>query len=725
MAVEDLVALLTLDTDSILTAICERHNNLKPYTMCSGVLISVNPQQWLALYALDDCRLYMAGVKKDAHPYKLAARALNGVRHGEAHTMVITGESGAGKTEMAKICLDFVSSFTPDTLSSERIARIQKSGKVLEYIGNAQTVRNNNSSRFGKFLTLFFDRSTQVGASIQTYLLEHGRIANSNPQEGTFRVVYALLNNERMRDTFALHAIDRTILGCVEAGHPTSWDEFKSCLAIAGFDETMTMDIASMVAGAIFLLTRDFASASQIFGLDTIHLTHVLGNRRTKVMDETIWSECTKDDIRQRSKALAMALYTRMFSCSIRKLNEFIGGIQTGTSLNVLDIFGFEALGTNGLEQLCINYCNEKIQAIFIEDVVVRQQLEYANEGVDCSHIRYDSETRVIDLCERCVFPRLDEATRLRTSAERFVEILSAERPVAFSVPLVRNTHVVFTIAHYAKPVTYNADVMIDRNTNAIRSEIVEVMASATNTSVASLFSDTVLNPIDGKMWTSSIAAKFCEQMEALTRDVGATHALYIRCVRPNESLTSLVFDKRVVEEQIAANGILEACKVMRNGYEFRMTHECFARTFPRAQYFKMPILKSNGGHWGKSMVYMSADCHDRLLREEACLLLQSRVHRVLRRGQLRRLAAVKIQRAVRRIREERQTTRTSRAARVIQIRIRRHNAQNLARWKQFDEIERLKAHIVELRKELKQKNMWIFRATQVLRHHLPEMVNF
>jgi myosin heavy subunit len=717
----DLVNLTTLDPSAIVDTLRHRHENNTPYTMCSGVLISVNPQQWLPLYKETTRRIYMAGgEKREPHPYILTARALKCVRHGDPHTLLITGESGAGKTEMARICLEFINSYTRN--NSSQIERILKSGEVLEYIGNAQTIRNHNSSRFGKFLRLFYDGNQQCGASIQTYLLERGRIANNNIAEGTFRVVYALLNDTKMRDTFALHAIDRNVFGKTDAAFQSSWAIFSSVLISAGFAEQVIIDIAATISGTIFLLTRDFASASQVLGVETQKLTHVLRNRRTKVKDETIWSECSNDGVRQRSKALAMTIYTRMFNQTVLMLNDFIGGTQTGTSLNLLDIFGFEALASNGLEQLCINYCNERIQTLFINEVIVQQQLEYANEGIECSHIEFDGNRRILELCERCVFVKLDESTRLRGSPEGLVETIKAQSPTGFSVPLVRKDGPVFTIEHYAKPVLYNADMMIERNTNEIRSEIVEVMCDASNAYIANLFVGESDNSNDGKMWTATITSVFCEQMKKLTADIATTQSLYIRCIRPNETTVAIHFDDAVVSEQIAANGILHACKVMRNGYEFRMKHKRFADHFPKLYARGSSSLRAFGVFWGETMVYMSASCHERVRREEAALVIQPYAHEVIRRSIKRVRATIMIQSvARRRMKNAAQVF----AARLIQRVVRHHNTLQLARltrWKRFDEIERLKAQIIDLRRQLKEKNAWIFRASQILRHARPDV---
>lgn len=725
-ATEDLVSLVTLETSTIVQALRARHNNRLPYTMCRGVLISVNPHQWLPLYTASHRQAYMRGQQTHPHPYILAARALQSVHLGESHTLVITGESGAGKTEMAKICLDFVGSFAPevDSRRSERIERILKSGDVLEYIGNAQTTRNHNSSRFGKFLRLFHDGTRQIGASIQTYLLERGRIANGNSNEGTFRAVYALLDDPVSRNTLALHAIDRAALGQHAAAYPSSWHEFQCGLVGVGFEAPLIGDIASIIAGVLFLLTRDFASASHTLGIDTAELTHALSNRRTRVMDETIWSECTTEEARQRAKALTIALYTRMFDLVVRTLNDFIGGVQRGACLNVLDIFGFESVRANGFEQLCINYCNERIQALFVDDVVVQQQLEYANEGVEWSHVAFEGRTRIVELCERVVFPKLDEATRLRSGAESFVASLSAQPPMptGLTVPLVRSARPTFTIDHYAAAVAYDADLFTDRNTNEIRGEVVEVVRRTSNPTIARLFHDATDAPPDGKMWAPTIAAAFCEQVRALSKDISATHCIYIRCLRPN-STSSLVFDDAVVEQQIAANGIVHACKVMRNGFEHRMTRDAFVHRFRRSHARSVSVFPYHGGHWGKTMVYMSASCYVRMRQEEACLCLQAQARNLCRVRACHR-AAVELQRAVRRFRKRTTVSKQhASAARLIQRCVRRHNSRELARWKHLDEVARLKAHILELRREVKRRDMWIFRAVQVLRGHRPDLL--
>lgn len=718
-APDDLVSLTSLDMEAIVATLRARHEQKTPYTTCNGVLVSVNPNQWLPLYSPLERRAYMSGGSRAPHPYVLATRALKRVRRGESHTLLITGESGAGKTEMARICLEFVSFHAK---ANVQIERILQTGQVLEYIGNAQTVRNHNSSRFGKFLRLFYDGSDQCGASVQTYLLERGRIANNNVKEGTFRVVYALMDDRGMRDAFALHAIDRSTFGRPEAGCKSSWSAFVSMLSAAGFEEEASNEFAAMISGAVFLLTRDFASASQLFGLETQRLTHVLSNRRTRVKTETIWTECSTEDARQRSKALSMAVYSRMFDRTVSKLNEFIGGVPAGASLNVLDIFGFEALCVNGLEQLCINYCNERMQALFIDEVVVQQQLEYAEEGVECSHVRFDTSSHILELCERHVFPRLNESTRLRSSPEAFVETMSAQRPIGLSVPLVRKDRPTFTIEHYAQPVSYCADTMIERNTNDIRAEIVEVMRDASNLVVADLFKDASDDPIDGKMWSATTTSVFCHQMKELTAYIASTQSLYARCIRPNAGGgCATEFDDGVVSEQIAANGIVHACNVMRSGYEFRMRHQRFAQHFPRSYARGRGTLSAPGGHWGRTMVFMSASCHEHVRREEACLLLQSRARSLILRARRRRRAAIIVQCAARRRGTDAGKVR---AARVVQRAVRRRNRESLARWRRLDEIARLKVHIIDLRRELKAKDAWIFRASQALRRVRPDLVS-
>ena len=459
---DDLAALERVTDRDIVDVLKARFLARKPYTMCQRVCISVNPNAWCPLYDADTRRMYMkrAVGHAPAHIYKIAEQAFSHTS-AASQTIVITGDSGAGKTEVARLCLDFISEQSTDDSSAGQIERALHAQPVLEYLGNAQTTRNANSSRFGKFLTLHYQGTTQVSARIRTYLLEKSRVVGVAPGEGMFRVFYAILGDAQLRDAYALHAVDESVLGQREAAIASSYRSFQRAALAVGFHREQLDCIVHAIVGILFLRMRDYGNAATVLGLDTGILMRTLTHRRVRVgSDEEYWTECAPDEQRARMKALGMALYERTFRRVVEDTNAYVGVGDVGGSnaLHILDIFGFETFATNGLEQLCINYCNERIQQFFVDDVIVMQQLEYANEGIDCGHIEFDTTARVVELCEHTIFPLLDEAQRLKTTSDGFVNSIDARRPAAFSVPLVRSTSAIFSIDHYAGRVTYDTE---------------------------------------------------------------------------------------------------------------------------------------------------------------------------------------------------------------------------------------------------------------------------
>jgi myosin heavy subunit len=774
--VNDLADLSSLDISSIMDTLRRRFDVGQPYTLCRGVCISINPHQWLPLYTTQMRKTYMDEETADAHPYLLAARALRSVYINQAHTLVITGDSGSGKTEAVRICLEFTSTCSTRT-GEARIQRILRTGELLEYMGNAQTANNANSSRFGKHLALYFRGREQVGARLQTFLLERGRVCPSNPSDGTFRVVYAILDDPVLCNEFALHAVDRSVLGNPQAASPSTWSRFRELARHVGFSEAQCSDMAESVVGGLFLRIRDYANASRVLGVDVGTLTRTMTHRRIATRDDEVWTPCSAAEVRQRCRGLAASLYSRMFDGVVRELNGYIGGTTTNTALSFLDIFGFESLETNRLDQLCINYCNERMQALFVEDMVLKQQLEYAEEGIAHEHIEFDADTRVVELCEVVLFPSLDEAVRLRSTPKELVDRLRAEQSRALDVPLVSSDRPTFAVEHYAGRVTYDASRFVERNADHVRPEFAEMLAAASRPGTAALFGAKNDAPLaDRRLWSKSVATAFAEQMRALLSAITSTSVAYIRCVRPNASKAPDHFDDLDVRAQVAASGILHACRVMREGYEHRVPHSAFRRRFPHAWARRNDLSSSQEVHYGRAAVFMSARALTRLRRAEAACAVQRAWRRAWRRACTRKRrveAACAAQRAWRRActrkrraeaacvvqrvwrractrkrrveaasavqcawRRERRTkkvckrrrprcpspalerpfARTKAAATLIQRRVRVHNTIVFQRWRDMDELGRLRVRVMELRDQIRAKDALLFRATVALR---------
>lgn len=763
---EDLVHLLSLETDDIVDTLRRRFSNKRPYILCGSVCISTNPHEHLPhLYAKSEQCHYAAGEAGVAHPYILVNRALEGIvapHSASSHTLVVTGESGSGKTEMAKICLGFACGRAADPGTRERLQRILTTGQILEYAGNAQTTRNGNSSRFGKFLQVFYREGSQVGAAIQTYLLERGRIVHSSQQEGTFRIVYAVIDH--FCNEYALQGLDRTVLGSPTAAVPSTWEWFEQACEQTGLTSgRVRTEIVDPIVAILFLLVRDYANASAFLGVETSALTQAIHNRRTTVNGEILWSECSVDETRHRCKALAMSLYQRLFARVVQSLNEFIGCAQvatTTTSLNILDIFGFESLETNGLEQLCINYCNERIQALFLTDAIVAQRAEYQQQGIDVddsADLLQRDEPDISLLCETGLFPMLDEANRMPNStAMDFVDAIRSRSFDGVHVPMVRRQDsAVFSVDHYAGTIEYTADAFVERNTDELREEILDVLRGSSRADIKSLCQAATPPPSGesfrrtrGRMWTVSVTRAFSNQMIELLDTIRTTTAHYIRCIRPNKTASTDRFDEDYVREQIRANGIVQAAHVMRKGYAHRTTHEAFSNRFPRMG--ERAKCDGAGLHWGTTLVYLTEERYMRLRRDEAACAIQRTYARY--DASRRKLIVVirkrlRLQRDVRVRRLERTMARASAAARVIaseraaanaegrlvalqqvrrrvavraiEIAVKARNARIFDRWKELDEIGRLKAHVAVLRAEIRLKDAWIFQAQQQMRASL------
>lgn len=727
---ENLIDLVKLKEDNIMELLTMRYEETLSYTLCSSILISINPYKPLPHLYTDSqhSRYHRGGETAVAHPYIIANRAMDGVtREGVSNTIVITGESGAGKTEMGKICLNFANRC--GNSASTRLKQIMNAGQVLEFIGNAQTVRNGNSSRFGKFLQVHYDHTVQIGACIKTYLLERGRVVNPLPLEGNFRIIYAVLDS--LYEEYALNGFDRSVIGNSKPAVSSTWVAFADACSQAGFstDETRTQ-ISDIVAAILFLLQRDYANASHLLGIDSASLTLALHQKRTRVGNEVFWTECSLEDCKYRYKALAMSLYERMFGNAVHRLNTFIEGKSSDVSLNILDIFGFESLEYNGLEQLCINYCNERIQFLFITDVVVTQKHEFEREGLECTDLAKNdvSDNSIILLCNT-LFSVLDEAQRLPAStAENFIRACADKEMQGFWRSRIQVGNV-FVVEHYADGVHYTADEFLDRNMDKLREEIVDVMRDSIHKTVSGLFSS-VPNHSTAKIWTPSVVKVFTTEMSNLMNTIGNTAALYIRCIRPNEHSLPDCFEANFVNRQIRANGIVQAANVMRQGYSHRMDQTTFLVAFHRCgDRLRRILTPEEGFYWGThKMVYMSYECHAHILKNEmACFIQRVGIRRIARRTRMRLKSALRI--AVRRRRErlvnkseehaDGSTAYITSAATIIQRNVRSHKIRNrilFSRWKDLNEIQQLRAHVRILREEIRLKDEWIFCAKQKLR---------
>ncbi|KAJ8601169.1 hypothetical protein CTAYLR_008278 [Chrysophaeum taylorii] len=556
----DLTTLNALDEFALLHALRVRYGRDEIYTYVSDILISVNPFKKVAY-----------SPPRGPHVLDVSAKARAALGEGSSSQAIcISGESGAGKTEATKLVLQHLASGLDEL--------ILKSNPITEAFGNAKTVRNNNSSRFGKWTELKMQKHAISSASIVVYLLEKSRVSRVADGEKNFHVFYKLGGGGGDDDHkfFFGFPNDRDI------------DEVNAAMDAMGIEKEEVQAVAKGVLwlGDIEFRGEDVADcddpveASRCFGCDPELLKESLV-ARTFGARSVIRKPLKPAQARAARDAIAKATYSRLFEFLVSRINDAIGGgggeISTTTTIGVLDIFGFEHFETNSLEQLCINYCNEKLQAFFNDYVFSKELIEYEREGVSLEFVD-DRESKTLELLEHKrhgVFAMIDEEVSVpRGNDEALLSKLRhrhREDP-GFEVP--RFSPITFGIVHYARVVFYDVSGFVDKN----RDRLMEVSCDFENSVMRALYDD-------GDSTTSSknkttICGKFRRQLDDLAATLEACQPHFVRCLKPNSLKVPDKFDAKMILGQMRCAGVLEVCRIRREGYPVRLPFPDFLRRY-------------------------------------------------------------------------------------------------------------------------------------------------
>ncbi|KCV71362.1 myosin I [Fonticula alba] len=628
------------------------------YTFIGHVVVAVNPYRSMGdLYSdrvIDQYRSN-SSYNLPPHIYSIADSAYRNMRdRGEDQCILISGESGAGKTEASKLIMRYIAA-TSVRSDSERIKTIRdqllNANPVLEAFGNAKTSRNNNSSRFGKYMDLEFDfRGSPAGGVITQYLLEKSRVIHHAPGERNFHKFYQLLRgstperldqlglannpeqykylgaygsvysidgvNDRLehvavRDAMQtvgftaeqIDAIDQLVaavlhLGNVEIRGP-GWPQG---IALPGADPSA----ATVVDG------HHFDMAARLLGVDRTALAFSLTHRTVK--DSSRAGADMRVGLNLKAAvnsrdALAKAIYDRLFSHVVHTINGNIRrdvGEPRGSVIGVLDIYGFEVLQTNSFEQFCINYCNEKLQQLFIERTLREEQLEYEREGVQwnspvdffdnaiiCKLIE-ERKHGIIDLLDdECLLP--GEVTTGTLMAK--LNMAFGEHPHFVTRANHRSDKTLgpcdFRLKHYAGDVQYEAELFVEKNRDTLFRDLQHCMNSSTLEIVRQLFPEGPAT-VDLKRPLSA-SSSFRKSMDELMNNLLSKHPHYVRCIKPNGQQQPHMFDAELVSHQVRYLGLLENVRVRRAGFCFRQTFETFVERYKMLAPTTWPCYKKKG----------------------------------------------------------------------------------------------------------------------------------
>uniref|UniRef100_A0A8D2ZIK2 Myosin IHb n=1 Tax=Scophthalmus maximus TaxID=52904 RepID=A0A8D2ZIK2_SCOMX len=582
------------------------HENLI-YTYIGTLLVSVNPYKELDNYSKKQMDTYM-GVNFFELPPHIYALADNVFRtmlsEFNNHFILISGESGAGKTEASKKILQYYAVSCPSTRLLNNIRdRLLLSNPVLEAFGNAKTLKNDNSSRFGKYMDIQFDhQGGAVGGHILSYLLEKSRVVHQNHGERNFHIFYQLVDGGE-DDLLRWLGLQRNcqhysylvqVWDCAKVSSindKSDWRTVRKALSVIEFSESDIEHLFGIIASVLHLGNIKFEAdvrgyatldnnqemhwVSKLLGIPAQVLQQGLTHRKIEAKTEEVLSPFSVDHAVYARDALAKAIYGRTFNWLVNKVNESLANKDSSrkTVIGLLDIYGFEVFNVNSFEQFCINYCNEKLQQLFIRLTLKSEQEEYEMEGIEWEPVPYFNNKIICDLVEekyRGIISLLDEECLRPGEATDLTFLEKMEEKIGGHPHFV--THKLadqktrktldrgdFRLLHYAGEVTYC------------------VMRQSKNAIIRHCFPST--EP-DSKRRPETVVTQFKSSLVGLTEILMSKEPWYVRCIKPNEAKQPGRFDDVLVRHQVKYLGLMEHLRVRRAGFAYRRKYEIFLQRY-------------------------------------------------------------------------------------------------------------------------------------------------
>ncbi|KAG2696674.1 hypothetical protein I3760_07G070000 [Carya illinoinensis] len=617
--VDDMTKLSYLHEPGVLQNLKIRYELNEIYTYTGNILIAINPFQRLPhIYDAHMMQQYKGAPFGELSPHvfaiaDVAYRAM--INEGKSNSILVSGESGAGKTETTKMLMRYLAFLGGRVATEGRTVEQQvlESNPVLEAFGNAKTVRNNNSSRFGKFVEIQFDKHGRIsGAAIRTYLLERSRVCQISDPERNYHCFYLLcaapqeeIEKYKLGNPKSFHYLNQS--NCYElvgVSDARDYLDTRRAMDIVGISEMEQEAIFRVVAAILHLGNIEFAKGKEVdssvpkddqakFHLrmtaellmcDAVALEDALC-KRVMITPEEVIKRCLDPQSAAISRdGLAKTVYSRLFDWLVDKINVSIGQDPNSKSLiGVLDIYGFESFKTNSFEQFCINFTNEKLQQHFNQHVFKMEQEEYTKEEIDWSYIEFVDNQDVLDLIEKKpggIIALLDEACMFpKSTHETFANKLyqTFKNHKRFIKPKLSRTD--YSIAHYAGEVLYQSDQFLDKNKDYVVPEYQDLLGVSTCPFVAGLFPPLPEEKTKSSKF-SSIGSRFKVQLHQLMETLNSTEPQYIRCVKPNNLLKPAIFENVNIMQQLRCGGVLEAIRISCAGYPTRRPFYEFIHRF-------------------------------------------------------------------------------------------------------------------------------------------------
>uniref|UniRef100_UPI00398EFFA2 myosin-16-like n=1 Tax=Pristiophorus japonicus TaxID=55135 RepID=UPI00398EFFA2 len=625
----DMANLTFLNEASVLVNLRDRYTNMRIYTYSGLFCVTVNPYKWLPIYGTRVANMYK-GRKRNEMPPHLFSISDNAYHdmlvERENQSMLITGESGAGKTENTKKVIQYFANMGGGKpIGGEGKGSLEdqiiQANPVLEAFGNAKTTRNNNSSRFGKFIRIHFGPAGKLaGADIESYLLEKSRVISQQAAERGYHIFYQLLSGKiaSILDSLLLVSDPNQYFwvcqGVIKVDNMDDGEELELtdvAFDVLGFTADEKLSIYKLTGSIMHFGNMKFKQkpreeqaevdtpevADKVSHLMTINsgeLQKGITRPRVKVGNEFVQKSQNMDQCYNAIGALAKAVYDKMFKWMVLRINKMLDTkLQRQYFIGVLDIAGFEIFEFNSFEQLCINFTNEKLQQFFNHHMFVLEQEEYKKEGIFWEFIDFGMDLQAcIELLEKpmgifsileeqCVFPKATDAT---FKAALYDNHLGKSNNFLKPKGGRGKAEATFELVHYAGTVGYSTQGWLEKNKDPLNETVVGLFQKSSQVLLPILFKEEE-TPAGGKKQKKgssfqTVSAFYREQLNKLMTTLRSTAPHFVRCIVPNENKQPGQCDAGLVLHQLACNGVLEGIRICRKGFPNRLQYPEFKQRY-------------------------------------------------------------------------------------------------------------------------------------------------